>query len=91
MPFSCAPALLARSGVVVSLYRPARLIVVGSKLWWRHKPRGGYGFALVIPVTVIEVWPKSALVRFERPGDRSPTARQERRVRVSSLFDKVAR
>lgn len=41
----------------------------GHRMIWRHVPRGGYGFALLIPVTVEERTPKRVRVRIEATGE----------------------
>jgi hypothetical protein len=42
----------------------------GRRCVWRHTPRGGYGFTLRIPVTVLSRGGTSALVRVEATGDK---------------------
>jgi len=40
----------------------------GLRCIWRHIPRGGYGFALRIPVTVERIWCNAVEVRIEASG-----------------------
>ncbi len=55
-------------------------LYVGRRLLWRHIPRGGYGFAVLLPATVLGVTPKRVRVRVESTG-------KEVTVPASSLRD----
>jgi hypothetical protein len=60
---------------------------------WRHVPRGGYGFALRIPVTVERVFCNAVLIRIEASGKlvtvkpESLTIQNMTGVRVGAEYD----
>ena len=46
----------------------------GARLRWRHVPRGGYGFASLVPVVVERLTDVRAVVRVEATGERRTVA-----------------
>ncbi len=41
---------------------------VGLRCVWKHKPRGGYGFVIRVPVTVLALYQTQAWVKVEGTG-----------------------
>ncbi len=42
---------------------------LGHRMIWRHVPRGGYGFAVLIPVTVVRRTNRRVWVKIETSGE----------------------
>lgn len=60
----------------------------GRRVIWRHKPRGGYGFVLRIPVAVEEFESMHAVhVRIEATGEVVAIAMQHLVIPISMLVD----
>lgn len=44
---------------------PSKDLWRGKRVIWRHKPSGGYGYVMRVPVTVVDVRGKMVGIRLE--------------------------
>lgn len=60
----------------------------GKRVIWRHKPKGGYGYVMRLPVTVVEVL--RATVRIRTETGKFVTVKMASIIDPPSMIDVVA-